>query len=99
MPENNFTNPTLEAFSGTNINVEGGPGGFDNVPDGFGTRPALYTQLNPNVKPPEPLQTGSGDLFGSLNKGLSDARQPPKGFTPGTPTGLMKSDGTRAPVT
>ena len=62
MPEdNNFTNPTLEAFSGTNIPVKGGAEAFAQ------TRPALYTQLNPNVKPPGPLQTGSGDLFNKFN--------------------------------
>ena len=116
MPENNFTNPTLEAFSGTNIPVKGGT--TANIPDRI--------QIDPLNKPLQTLQAGSGDLYGSLNKGLSDARQPPKGFTPGTPmqlgnsgfgfksieerkqmaedmnnapTGLMKSDGTRAPVT
>jgi len=85
MPENNFTNPTLEAFSGTNIPVKGGAEAFANVPDRI--------QIDPNFKPSGTLQatTGSGDLFGLFNKGLSDARQPPKGLTPGTPMQLGNS--------
>ena len=73
MPENNFTNPTLEAFSGTNI--------INNT----------MAPREPDQPESGPLQAGSGDLYGSLNKGLSDARQPPKGFTPGTPMQFANS--------
>ena len=50
MPENNFTNPTLEAFSGAKVNVP----------------VSNNTTFPDNLT----LQTGSGDLFGSLNKPL-----------------------------
>ena len=52
MPENNFTNPTLEAFSGTNIPVKGGAEAFANVPDRI--------QIDPNFKPPGTLQATTG---------------------------------------
>ena len=76
MPENNFTNPTLEAFSGTNI---------------INNTMAPREPDQPESGPLQTLQAGSGDLYGSLNKGLSDARQPPKGFTPGTPMQFANS--------
>jgi len=76
MPENNFTNPTLEAFSGTNINVKGGM--TANVPERI--------QIDPLNKPLETLQTGSGDLFGSLNKGspIQFANSAPSTNLPGS---------------
>jgi len=87
MPENNFTNPTLEAFSGTNIPVKGGT--TANIPDRL--------QIDPVNKPSETLQAGIGDLYGSLNKPLQTGKENPyfrtfpKGFTPGLPVQLGNS--------
>ncbi len=88
MPENNFTNPTLEAFSGTNINVKGGPEGFDNFPDGFGTRPNLDAQLRPNFKPSGTLQatTGGGLLNNFFAPGID-----PMGSRKENPTGTVQT--------
>ena len=55
MPEdNNFTNPTLEAFSGAKVNVPviNNTTFPDNVPDRI--------QIDPNFKPPGTLQTTTG---------------------------------------
>jgi hypothetical protein len=55
MPEdNNFTNPTLEAFSGTNIPVKGGAEAFANVPNN------RMPIIDPNFKPPGTLQATTG---------------------------------------
>ena len=73
MPENNFTNPTLEAFSGAKVNV-----------------PLINNTTFPDNLT---LQAGGG-LLNNFAPGVD-----PMGSRKENPTGLMKSDGTRAPVT
>ena len=75
-------NPTLEAFSGTNIPVKGGPEAFANRPDilqGF------------NVKPSETLQaTTGGGLLNNFAPGV-DPMGSRKENPPGTPMQLGNS--------
>ena len=73
MPENNFTNPTLEAFSGAKVNA-----------------PVINNTTFPDNLT---LQAGGG-LLNNFAPGID-----PMGSRKENPTGLMKSDGTRAPVT